>query len=81
MITPAFMRKYRKHAIVVIFIVAAIITPPDVFSQTLVAIPLLILYEVSIFISARVMKQKEKEHDEFMNEDDIITETATSLIS
>ena len=51
-ITPSFMRKYRKHAIVVIFIVAAIITPPDVFSQTLVAIPLLILYEVSIFISA-----------------------------
>jgi len=66
-ITPAFMRKYRKHAIVVIFILSAIITPPDVFSQTLVAIPLLILYEVSIFISARVMKQKEKEHNEFMN--------------
>jgi sec-independent protein translocase protein TatC len=68
-ITPAFMRKYRRHSIVVIFIVAAIITPPDVFSQTLVAVPLLILYEVSIFISARVMKQKEKEHKEFMNDD------------
>ena len=78
-ITPAFMRKYRKHAIVVIFIIAAIITPPDVFSQTLVAIPLLILYEVSIFISARVMKQKEKEHDDFMKDDDSAkTETATS---
>lgn len=69
LITPAFMRKYRKHSIVVIFIVAAIITPPDVFSQTLVAIPLLALYEVSILISARVMKQKEKAHDEFMKED------------
>jgi sec-independent protein translocase protein TatC len=68
-ITPAFMRKYRKHAIVVIFIIAAIITPPDVFSQTLVAIPLLILYEVSIFISAGVMKRKAKEHDAFMNDD------------
>jgi sec-independent protein translocase protein TatC len=68
-ITPAFMRKYRKHAIVVIFIVAAIITPPDVFSQTLVAIPLLILYEVSILISARVMKQKAMDHDTFMNDD------------
>jgi sec-independent protein translocase protein TatC len=67
-ITPSFMRKYRKHAIVVIFIVAAIITPPDIFSQTLVAIPLLILYEVSIFISAGVMKKKEKEHNAFMNE-------------
>jgi sec-independent protein translocase protein TatC len=69
-ITPAFMRKYRKHAIVVIFIIAAIITPPDVFSQTLVAIPLLILYEVSIFISARVMKQKDKDREDFMKEDD-----------
>lgn len=68
-ITPTFMRKYRKHAIVVIFILAAIITPPDVFSQTLVAIPLLILYEVSIFISARVIKQKTKEHNTFMNDD------------
>jgi len=65
-ITPAFLKKYRKHAIVVIFVVAAIITPPDVFSQTLVSIPLLILYEVGILISKRVMKQKEKEHEEFM---------------
>lgn len=78
-ITPAFMRKYRKHAIVVIFIVAAIITPPDVFSQTLVAIPLLILYEVSIFISARVVKQKAKEHDAFMDGDSSAqTETTKS---
>jgi sec-independent protein translocase protein TatC len=68
-VTPAFMRKYRKHAIVVIFIIAAIITPPDVFSQTLVAIPLLILYEVSIFISAGVMKKKEKERAEFFKDD------------
>jgi sec-independent protein translocase protein TatC len=79
LITPTFMRKYRKHAIVVIFIIAAIITPPDVFSQTLVAIPLLILYEVSILISARVMKQKNKESEEFMNDDDSAkTENVTS---
>jgi sec-independent protein translocase protein TatC len=78
-ITPSFMRRYRKHAIVVIFIIAAIITPPDVFSQTLVAIPLLILYEVSIFISARVMKQKDKEREDFMKDDETVkTETATS---
>jgi sec-independent protein translocase protein TatC len=76
-ITPKFMRKYRRHAIVIIFIIAAIITPPDVFSQTLVAIPLLILYEVSIFISARVMKQKEKDRKEFFEEDEK-TETVTS---
>jgi sec-independent protein translocase protein TatC len=75
--TPTFMRKYRKHAIVLIFIIAAIITPPDVFSQTLVAIPLLILYEVSILISAGVVKQKEKDRKEFFGEDEK-TEPATS---
>jgi sec-independent protein translocase protein TatC len=68
-ITPDFMRKFRKHAIVVIFIIAAIITPPDVFSQTLVAIPLLLLYEISILISARVMKQKEKDREAFMKDE------------
>jgi sec-independent protein translocase protein TatC len=66
-ITPNFMRKYRKHSIVVIFVVAAIITPPDIFSQALVAIPLLLLYEVSIMISARVVKKKEKTHADFMS--------------
>jgi sec-independent protein translocase protein TatC len=78
-ITPTFMRKYRIHSIVVIFILAAIITPPDVFSQALVSVPLLALYEVGILISARVMKQKEKERREFMNDDDAgKAETVTS---
>jgi len=67
-VTPSFLKKYRKHAIVVIFIVAAIITPPDVFSQMLVSIPLLILYEVGIIISKRVIKNKEMKHAEFMKE-------------
>lgn len=78
LITPKFMRTYRKHAIVVIFIISAIITPPDVFSQTLVAIPLLILYEVSIFISSRVMKQKERDREEFFKDDEPSAETASS---
>jgi sec-independent protein translocase protein TatC len=60
-ITPAFMRKNRKIMIVVILIIAAIITPPDVFSQILVAIPLFGLYELSILISDRVFKKREKE--------------------
>jgi sec-independent protein translocase protein TatC len=77
-ITPTFMRKYRKHAIVVIFVLAAIITPPDIFSQSLVAIPLLILYEISIFISGRVMKQKDRETEAFMKDDDAQPDTATS---
>jgi sec-independent protein translocase protein TatC len=78
-ITPNFMRTYRRHAIVVIMIVSSIITPPDVFSLILVTIPLLFLYEISIFVSSRIMKQKEKERDAFMNDDDDIS-TDTSII-
>jgi len=77
-ITPSFLKKYRRYAIVIIFIVAAIITPPDVFSQTLVAIPLLGLYELSIVVSKVVMRKKAKAHDDFMNDDsDTQTENAT----
>jgi sec-independent protein translocase protein TatC len=67
-ITPAFLIEYRRYAIVIIFIVAAIITPPDVFSQTLVAVPLLGLYEISIWVSRIVMRTKAKEHNDFMND-------------
>ena len=60
-ISPAFMRKYRKHAVVVILIVGAVITPsPDISSQLLVSIPLYILYEASIFVSRHVEKTKLK---------------------
>lgn len=62
-ITPEFMRKYRKHSIIVILIIAAIITPPDVFSQTLVCIPLLILYEISIVIVSGVIKRKHMDEE------------------
>lgn len=57
LVTPELLRKYRKHAVVAILIVAAIITPPDVTSQILVSIPVLLLYEISIFISRRVAQQ------------------------
>lgn len=61
-LTPGFMREYRKHAMIVILIVAAIITPsPDIYSQILVAIPLLLLYEVSIFVSAKIEREKLRE--------------------
>jgi sec-independent protein translocase protein TatC len=56
--TPEFMRKYRKHAIVVILILAAIITPPDVVQQLIVSLPIILLYEMSIRISARVEKKR-----------------------
>lgn len=58
--TPEFMRKYRKHAIVVTLVLSAIITPPDVSSQVLLTIPLLVLYEFSIFISKAVNKKAEQ---------------------
>ncbi len=58
LITPAFLKTYRKHAFVIILIIAAIITPPDIFSQVLVSLPLIILYEVGIVISKKILAQK-----------------------
>ncbi len=61
-LTPAFMREYRKHSVIVILIVAAIITPsPDIFSQVIVALPLFVLYEVGILVSARIERQRREE--------------------
>ncbi len=59
-VTPEFLKKYRKHSIIIILAVAAIITPPDVFSQILVAFPLIALYEISISISRRIYRKKEQ---------------------
>ncbi len=64
MVTPKFLRQYRKHAIVIILVIAAIITPPDPLSQTLIGIPLILLYEFSIFISAIVVRRKAREEAE-----------------
>ena len=60
LITPEFLKRYRKHALVVVLILAAIITPPDVASQVIVAIPILILYEIGIKVSQRVIKNQQK---------------------
>lgn len=60
-LTPKFLSQNRKYAIVILFIVAGFITPStDMFSQTLVALPLLMLYEISIIISKRVDAKREK---------------------
>ena len=59
-LTPKFMRTYRRHAIVLIMVVAAIITPADVLSMMMAAIPLLLLYEFSIIMSAYTFKKVEK---------------------
>lgn len=59
LVTPELLRAYRRHAIIVILILGAMLTPPDPFSQILIAIPLLGLYQVSIFISKRVIRKEE----------------------
>ena len=61
LLTPQFMRTYRKHALVITLIFSAIITPADITSQILVALPLIVLYEISIKISARVLRKQEKQ--------------------
>ncbi|WP_115461494.1 twin-arginine translocase subunit TatC [Winogradskyella aurantiaca] len=61
LVTPQILRKYRKFALVIVLILAAVITPPDIASQVIVAIPILVLYQVSIYISAIVVKRQKKE--------------------
>lgn len=60
MVTPEFLRKYRRHSFVIILILAAIITPPDIITQFMIGVPVFFLYEVSIWISGRVVKQNEE---------------------
>jgi sec-independent protein translocase protein TatC len=69
-VSPAFLRKYRRHAIVVILIIAAIITPtPDPFNQMILAVPLYALYEISIFVAAFGNRQRAEAMDEMERED------------
>lgn len=60
LVTPELLKKYRKFALVIVLIISAIITPPDIASQVIVAIPILILYQVSIYISRVVVKNQRK---------------------
>lgn len=61
LVTPEILKKYRKFALIIVLILSAIITPPDVVSQIIVAIPILILYEVSIYISKIVIRNQLRE--------------------
>ncbi len=61
LVTSSFLKKYRRHAIVVVLALAAIITPPDVISQIMVCLPLIVLYEAGIIIAKRVEKKKKLE--------------------
>ncbi len=60
-LTPDMLRTGRKYALMIVLVLAAVITPPDPFSQILVAIPLMLLFEMSIFLAARVEKSRAKQ--------------------
>jgi sec-independent protein translocase protein TatC len=60
LVSSGFLKKYRKHAIVGVLILSAIITPPDMISQIIVSIPILLLYEIGIIVVIRVEKQRLK---------------------
>ena len=70
LVTPEFLKTYRRHSIVVILTLAAIITPPDIFSQIMVCFPLVFLYEISIKISRRVIKKQDAKLAEEDEDDD-----------
>ena len=63
-VSSAFLKKYRKHAILIITVVTSIITPPDILSTIICSIPLVILYEISILLCVRVEKKKKQEEAE-----------------
>jgi sec-independent protein translocase protein TatC len=69
-VTPEMLKKYRRYAIVIIFIVAAILTPPDAVSQCMMAVPLLILYEISIYVAKYFGKKSELVIKEEINDTD-----------
>lgn len=63
LLTPEIMRKYRKYALIVVMILGALFTPPDPLSMFLVAVPLFMLYQFSIFISGAVFRRRQRELD------------------
>jgi len=65
-LTPKFLRTYRRHAIVTIMILSAFITPPDPVSMIIMTFPLIILYEISILVSAGVNRAKQNKEDELI---------------
>ncbi len=83
-VTPQFLRKYRRHAIILVLIVAAVITPPDVFTQIIIALPMIALYEVSIALAAVARRKwlqgqnEEEERQTYPTDDSPLTLTDPS---
>ncbi|HLR32818.1 MAG TPA: twin-arginine translocase subunit TatC, partial [Fodinibius sp.] len=70
LLSPEFLRSYRRHAIILCFIVSAFLTPPDPVSQILIAIPLVLLYQLSIWISKLAVRKRKKELDKAFGDAD-----------
>ncbi|MRH42468.1 twin-arginine translocase subunit TatC [Aquibacillus halophilus] len=68
-LTPPFLRKTRKYAYFILVVIGTMISPPDFVLQLIVAIPLIILYEISIILSSIVYRKKQRNHEEFMNKE------------
>ncbi|RNC85753.1 MAG: twin-arginine translocase subunit TatC [Balneola sp.] len=68
-LTPAFLRKYRRHAFIVCLVMAAFLTPPEPISQVLIAMPLAVLYEFAIWVSHFANKMRDRELKEALGED------------
>jgi sec-independent protein translocase protein TatC len=62
-VTPEYLRKYRKFALIIVLVLSAVITPPDIASQIIVAFPIIILYELSIIISKKVLARQAKRRE------------------
>jgi len=71
MVTPEVLRRKRKYAILLTFVVGAILTPPDVITQCMMAGPMILLYEVGILVSVMARKKKEEKLKEEQVEDDL----------
>ncbi|HLS09995.1 twin-arginine translocase subunit TatC [Lentibacillus sp.] len=69
--TPDFMRRTRKYAYLILVIIGALVTPPDFVLQLVAAVPLILLYEISIYLSGIIYHKKLKKHREFMENDNL----------
>jgi len=70
LLTPEFLKQYRRHAIIVCFILGAFLTPPDPVSQVLVSIPLILLYQFSIWISKLGVRNRKKDLEKALSGED-----------
>ncbi|WP_372636080.1 twin-arginine translocase subunit TatC [Fodinibius sp.] len=63
LLTPEFLKEYRRHAIIFCFVLSAFLTPPDPVSQILIAIPLILLFQLAVFMSKIAVRKRKKELD------------------